>query len=140
MNRHETGRIGEKSAVLYLEEHGYTVIGTNVRVGHDEIDIIAENDEYTVFAEVKTRRQYPDTVTEFGTPASAVDEKKQANIIRAVERYLEDNPTEKTPRIDIIEIYTDPDSLRYKVLDIRHLENAVQKRGKFSRNPRKSTR
>ena len=137
MNRRDYGRIGEESAALYLKSNGYSITGKNIHIGHDEIDIIAENEEYLVFVEVKTRRQYPDTVTEYGTPASAVDEKKQLSLVRAAERYSAEHLTDKIPRIDVIEIYADPVSEQYKVLDIRHFENAVQRRGRFSRAPRR---
>ena len=137
MNTREYGRLGEKSAAEYLESKGYTIVGMNVQVGHDEIDIIAENSEYIVFAEVKTRRQKPDGNPIFGTPASAVDETKQNNLIRAAEKYILLHEIEKSPRIDVIEVYADPTLTEYKVLEIRHYENAVTKRGKFSRNPRR---
>ena len=137
MNTREYGRLGENSAAEMLSSKGYTVTGRNVQVGHDEIDVLAENDSYLVFAEVKTRRQIPDTASPFGTPASAVDEKKQNNLVRAAENYIAAHPTEKIPRIDVIEVYADPRCKEYRVLDIRHFENAVMKRGRFSRNPRR---
>lgn len=138
MNTREYGRIGEESAALFLEKNGYKVIGKNVHIGHDEIDIIAENENFLVFVEVKTRRQKPDASNKFGSPASAVDEDKQSNLIRAAEKYILDKPTDKMMRIDVIEVYADPDSEAYKVLNINHIENAVTKRGKFSRSPRKT--
>lgn len=137
MNTREYGLLGETSAAEYLEAHGYKVIGRNVHVGHDEIDILAEGDGFLVLAEVKTRRQFMDTRSPFGTPASAVNEEKQNNMIRALTGYLAAHETALQPRIDVIEVYADPSSEEYKVLDIRHYENAVKRRGKFSRNPRK---
>lgn len=136
MTTREFGLLGESCAAEYLESHGYKVIGRNVHVGHDEIDIIAQRDEYLIFAEVKTRRQIPDSDAPFGTPATAVNEAKQKNIIRALEGYLASDATTLQPRIDVIEVYISPTD-ETKVLDIRHYENAVRKRGKFSRNPRK---
>ena len=137
MNTRGYGRVGEESAALYLISHGYHIIEKNVYIGRDEIDIIAENDENTVFVEVKTRRQIPDSETKYGTPASAVDVTKQNNIIRAVDGYMRDNPAAKPPRIDVIEVFADPASDIYRVLLIRHHENAVTRRGKFSRAPRR---
>lgn len=137
MNTREYGRLGEDSAAKYLESRGYRIIGKNVQVGHDEIDILAEGGEYLVFAEVKTRRQFPDGNPAYGIPASAVDERKQSNLIRAAETYISSHESDKSPRIDVIEVYADPSCEEYRVLDIRHYENAVQKRGKFSRSPRR---
>lgn len=136
------GRCGENHAALYLLEKGYRIIGRNVRVGHAEIDIIAENDEYIVFAEVKTRRS-----DSFGTPASAVDGRKSELLIKAAEGYMEGMPPlspmpsatplspegVKVPRIDVIEVYADEYSDGYKVISINHIENAVRKKSKFSR-------
>lgn len=133
MNKRSLGRTGEESAALYLEKHGYHIIGRNVYISRAEIDIIAEDDSYIVFAEVKTRRQYPDSSSPYGTPAEAVDAKKQKLLTAAAELYLAEHTVGKIPRIDVIEVYVSPASEEYTVLDIRHFENAVHKKGKFSR-------
>ena len=133
MDNKTLGYLGEKSAALYLERRGYHIIGRNVYIGHAEIDIIAENEYNIVFVEVKTRRQYPDKFSIFPRPADAVDEHKRACLIRAVEGYSRENKSDKSPRIDIIEVYADPTSETYAVLDILHFEGAVRKIGKFSR-------
>ena len=139
LSRAELGRIGEKTAALWLEEHGYAIVGRNVRFGHDEIDLIAECGGVVCFVEVKTRRQYPDYRAPEGTPAEAVDSRKQSAMIRAAESWLAAHPTElKTPRLDVMEIYADPEDDGFRVLLIRHLPDAVRKRAKFSRDPRRS--
>lgn len=126
------GRIGEEAAAVYLEKKGYTILSRNVRIGRSEIDIICENDGFLVFAEVKTRHQTPDTNPIYGSPASAVDEAKQNALIRGAEGYISTFPTDKIPRIDVIEVYVSPDE-NFTVTEIRHMENAVQKSGKFSK-------
>jgi len=136
MNTRAFGKQGEDAAAHYLEEKGYTVLGRNVMVGRDEIDIVAENDAFLVFAEVKTRRQNPDAPSPFGVPADAVDEGKEAHLIKSAEGYLALHPSEKSPRIDVIEVYAAEED-GFCCLAVRHYENAVKKRGKFSRNPRK---
>ncbi len=133
MDKKTLGNLGENSAAEYLIRKGYHIIGRNVYIGHAEIDIIAENEHNIVFAEVKTRRQYPDKFNIFPRPADAVDEHKRACLIRAVEGYSRENKSDKSPRIDIIEVYADPASESYAVLDILHFEGAVKKIGKFSR-------
>ena len=133
MNTREFGKLGEDSAVRFLRNHGYRIIGQNVYVGHREVDIIAENEDYIVFAEVKTRRQLPNSNNPFGTPGEAVNSRKRSLLVSAAEEYLYSNPTDKSPRIDVIEVYVSPVSAEYKVEDIRHYENAVKKVGKFSR-------
>lgn len=52
----DLGRLGEEVALKHLREKGFTIRNTNWRFGKDEIDIIAEKDEYLVIVEVKTRR------------------------------------------------------------------------------------
>lgn len=136
MNTREFGKLGEETAAEYLVSHGYHIIGQNVYVGHREVDIIAENDAFLVFVEVKTRRQLPDKASPFGTPGEAVDSNKRAHLVSAAEEYLLKNGCEKSPRIDVIEVYVSPFSEEYKVCEVRHYENAVKKTGKFSRSRR----
>lgn len=133
MDRRMLGRIGEDAAAVYLSGHGYHIIGKNIFVGHAEIDLLLENDTYLVFAEVKTRRQIPDIRSAYGSPASAVDAKKQAVLLRAAEQYLIENNIAKIPRIDVVEVYVSPIADTFTVTDIRHFENAVRKKSKFGR-------
>ena len=127
------GKSGESTAAAYLESHGFRILHRNLHIGHAEIDLVAENDSFLVFAEVKTRRQIPGSSAPFGTPAQAVDAKKQAILVRAAEAYLAEHAPDKFFRIDVIEVYADPKVPDYRVLDVRHFENAVRKTGKFSR-------
>lgn len=133
MDTQTLGKLGEDTAAQYLESRGFRILHRNLRIGHAEIDLAAENDVYLVFAEVKTRRQKPGSPAPFGTPAEAVDARKQAMLVKAAEAYLAEHACEKFFRIDVIEIYADPNSAEYRVLDVRHFENAVRKNGKFSR-------
>ena len=132
MYKKSFGNTGENSAAMYLSDKGYHIIARNVYVGHSEVDIIAQDGNFLVFVEVKTRRQYPDRPDMFGRPSDRVDERKKNALIRAALEYTKTYPLELTPRIDVIEVYIDPLSETYKVLSIRHFENAVKKKGKFS--------
>lgn len=129
MSTRSRGTAGEESAAQYLSTHGFTVLGRNVYVGHLEIDILAKDDTHLIFAEVKTRRQYPGIGTRFGRPADAVNARKRQNLITAVQAFLRAHPGEYDgliPNIDIIEVYLDPShGAAYRVLDIRHFRNAV---------------
>ena len=51
------GKRGEEIALSYLRSLGYPIRGCNVRLGRDEIDIIAYDpkDRVIAFVEVKTR-------------------------------------------------------------------------------------
>ena len=55
------------------------MIGRNVRVGKDELDIVARRGSVTVVAEVKTGTGRSD-------PIESIDDEKLANILRAIDR------------------------------------------------------
>ena len=133
MKRKSLGASGEAAAALWYEARGFAVTGRNVRVGRDEIDLVAEDQTRICFVEVKTRRSLPGGDDRLGTPADAVDERKRGAMIRAAEGYLAAHPTEKAPRIDVAEVFADPGGDTFSVLGIEVHENAVKKTGKFSR-------
>ncbi len=99
-----TGKKGEKLAAEYLRSQGYKILARNVRSAHGEIDIIAENREYLVFAEVKTRTENPEHFANYGRPAEAVNKQKQRHIIYTAEVFLQKHPVEKAARFDVIEV------------------------------------
>lgn len=131
MTNEEIGQMGEESAASYLCGKGFHILGRNVHSGHLETDIIAANDQYIVFAEVKTRRAFPSGKHTFGRPAVAVNQHKQDRLIAAAEDYLRkhrDTLAGLQPRIDVIEVYISPICDAYKVLHIEHLPGAVRRR------------
>ena len=94
------GRVGEKKAAEFLLDKGFKIIATNHKTHLGEIDIIAEDGEYTVFIEVKTR-----TGDAFGQPSEAVDRKKQEKYFRVATEYLQKKGKLDTPsRFDVVEI------------------------------------
>lgn len=97
-----TGQGGENAACNFLEENGYKIIAKNVRIGCDEIDIIAETPQYIVFVEVKTRTERKSNV--YGKPSSAVGMRKRRCLARAAEIYIKSHRTEKFHRFDVIEV------------------------------------
>lgn len=131
MNNTKTfGQKGEASAASFLCGKGFSIIGKNIRMNHLETDIIAKNSTHIIFAEVKTRSEYPDVRSPYGRPACAVDSSKQKRLICAAEEYLRRNRDTcegLQPRIDVIEVYIQPESEKYKVLKIVHIENAVHR-------------
>ena len=96
------GKRGEELAAQYLESQGFAVTARNFRVAHDEIDIIAENDQYIVFVEVKTRTQVANPA--YGRPAAAVTAKKRFRLARAAEAYIKAHKSDKFYRFDVIEV------------------------------------
>lgn len=115
MNHIRTGSEGEHSAVKYLRKRGYTIITTNYRAKTGEIDIIAQDKDYVVFIEVKTRRS-----SNYGLPAEAVNYKKQQKIINTALCFMNSRKlTNSACRFDILEIYLKNDTVQYN-----HIINA----------------
>jgi len=100
------GIIGEEEAAKMLKKKGFKVVEHNWRMGHLEMDLIAESKEEIVFAEVKAR------TTSFGdkTPEEYVDEGKKRRMIASANAYLKQRKSEKTPRFDIIGILVDAET------------------------------
>ena len=118
----EVGRYGEEQARIFLKSKGYKIVASNKHESHKEIDIIATNKEYIIFVEVKTRSVGYDLYSPYGSPASAVNKKKQQNLINAARAYLRSNPSRKQPRMDVIEVYLKKGT--FEVLEINHFTNA----------------
>ena len=111
---HDLGQKGEALAAEYLEKAGYRILQRNFKWGSNEIDIIAENDNFIVFTEVKTRR------ADFQvSPSSAVNREKQKSIILAADGYLKRFGIDKESRFDVITVVKSSNSF-----DIDHIENA----------------
>ena len=118
------GAKGEEVCCQFLESIGFTVKERNFMAKHKEIDIIAENDRYIVFAEVKLRT-ISESSSRFGRPALAVTKAKMKNIIFAAKAYLRANPSDKSPRFDVIEVYAEPveDRIKYR---LKHIPSAFR--------------
>ena len=130
MNKRDYGKVGETTAGEYLKARGYEIIGRNVYVGRCEIDLIAVGHGLLLFVEVKTRRQEPGGQSVYGRPGSALTKTKRENLIAAATGYIHEHPEiagDLQPRIDLIEVYADPHSEEYGVLDVVHIPNAVHK-------------
>lgn len=95
------GPLGEKYAAEYLRDQGFQILERNYRSRFGEIDIIAENSQYIVFAEVKTRQ-----MSILAEPEEAVTSGKQKKIARTALLYLQKHPTRLQPRFDVIGIVT----------------------------------
>ncbi|MGN1096174.1 MAG: YraN family protein [Eubacteriales bacterium] len=118
------GIAGEDIACRYLEENGFFVLCRNYRSGHLETDIICENGEYIIFAEVKTRTDNG-IPSRFGSAKDAVDARKKKNILECAREYIYKNKPKKKPRIDVIEVYLKSDGITLSEKGIRHIKNAV---------------
>lgn len=101
--RHVIGRFGEDVAERYLKQKGYKIIGRNFSCRQGELDIIAENNEYLIFVEVKTRSN-----SLYGKAAEAVNKNKRKHMNKVAKYYLHIQGWEKRfVRFDVIEVYVD---------------------------------
>lgn len=112
-----TGRLGESMAVEYLRGQRYVIVEQNYRKPYGEVDIIARDGATLVFVEVKTRH-----TVGFGTPFEAVDWRKQRQICRVAQEYLQTRNLDDRPaRFDVIGVLLDRNDQTRR---IDHMKNA----------------
>ena len=98
-NHITTGSLGEKMALKFLTDKGFTILHQNWRHRHWEVDVIAYEKNVLHFIEVKTRR-----TKKFGYPEEDVTKKKLTNLINASEEFLYLHPEWKRIQFDILSI------------------------------------
>ena len=81
MNR--LGKIGENTAIKYLEKMKYKILKTNYRNRRGEIDIIAFLNNILVIIEVKARSN-----DRYGNPIDAVNKEKVKKIKNCTNYYI----------------------------------------------------
>lgn len=121
------GSTGEDVAASFLEQNGFTILERNYRSGHQEIDIIARDEEFLIFVEVKTRSCHLPESMKYGRPSQAVGNAKQRNIVTAAKNYLRAHPENTLqPRLDVIEVYLKKTVVGAPphLLNIHHIRNA----------------
>lgn len=111
------GTKGERFAAKYLKKHNYKILLRNYKCHFGEIDIIAHNDKYIIFVEVKTR-----TGLGLMLPRFSVDVKKQLKIRRTADYFLRKYKTDLLMRFDIAEVIVD----EYGKMRVEYLKNAFK--------------
>lgn len=103
-NRRQTGEEYERKAADYLCAHGMKILEKNYRSRNGEIDLIGQDGEYLVFAEVKYRKSRRN-----GDPSEAVTKSKRQRIRQTARFYLYSHRYgEDTPcRFDVVSILDD---------------------------------
>lgn len=115
-NNAVVGRNGEKLAFSYLQDKGYTILKTNVRLKNNEVDLIAfdKATKELVFVEVKTRN------TEFfGFATQAVTNKKIQSMQKVASYYMRSVSWQNDYRFDTIAIVINNKGQAF----IEHFEN-----------------
>ncbi len=100
-DRHSLGKLGEALAASHLKRQGYTILDRNLRMGRNEIDLLAQDSDKTIcFVEVKTRAK-DDGIP----PEAAVGPGKQAHLRHAAQIWLGQHQKADTSyRFDVVSI------------------------------------
>ena len=99
----------------FLLGQGLRAVAANANYRFGELDLVMLDGDTLVFVEVKTRSS-----PRFGTPAEAVDIRKQRRICGAALQYVSDNAAGDTPaRFDVIEVFAENGGFR-----VRHITDA----------------
>jgi putative endonuclease len=110
--RQKFGEKGEEIAVRHLRKNGYKIIETNYRTRLGEIDIIAQDQDTIVFAEVKTRRS-----VQFGNPKQAVTIRKQKKISMVALYYLKaTGQSSARARFDVVAVISNRDKPQVEII------------------------
>ncbi len=109
------GELGEAQARRFLEKKGFRILEQNFRAERGEIDLIALDGETLVFVEVKFSTQQ-----EYGPPELRVDKKKQRQLAKIAQAYLETHSVQfQECRFDVIAIEFSEDQSK-----ICHIQDA----------------
>ncbi len=114
------GIAGEVLAARFLRDKGYSILSSNYHSRFGEIDIIALDNYYIVFVEVKARSQ--DSII---LPREAVTQEKQKKILRTAAHYMRAYPSNLQPRFDVVEVWVSDDDPMIP-LQIDHLISAYE--------------
>ena len=112
------GRWGEALVAEELRRKGWRLLASGFRCRFGEIDLIAENEKYICFTEVKLRKS-----DSFAPARSFVDARKQERVRTTASLWLSEHPTSLQPRFDVAEVYA-PQGTQTERPRIIYLENA----------------
>ena len=125
MDRQEVGKLGEKAARQFLKKRGYRIHETGFRCPHGEIDIIAQQKDYLVFVEVRTKSSL-----DFGTPEESITQAKKEKLIASALTYTTTHQNLPSLwRIDFVAVELDD---KGKTRRIELIENAIEQDSPFT--------
>jgi putative endonuclease len=115
--RHRRGLAGERAAMSYLLQNGWSIEAHRFRLGHHDLDLVARKGRLVAFIEVKTRRSF-----RFGSPEQSVTRRKRGVLSRVARLWqLRFGLPDDSYRFDLIgvaEAGTPP------IPQITHIEDA----------------
>lgn len=93
------GRAAERRALWHYRLRGWKLLGRNVWIGGNELDLILRRGRCLAFVEVKAKAG-----ERYGDPFEMVGPEKQRRLRRAAEAWLAANPhlSELEPRFDVV--------------------------------------
>lgn len=117
MENKKFGDVGEQIAIDYLKSINYQILKKNFRFGKiGELDIIANDGDFLVFIEVKTRSN-----DNYGTGLDAINQKKQKQLVNVAKGYLSINKIQDVPcRFDAIII-----NFKQNDYEIEHFKDII---------------
>jgi putative endonuclease len=123
-DRQSLGAHGERLACEHLSERGYSVVDRNFRTRHGELDVVARDERFLVFCEVKTR-VVRGPAGPFG-PLTAVGARKRRQVREMARRWLAARSARlggRPPevRFDALGVSVDPSG---RLLGVEHVEGA----------------
>jgi putative endonuclease len=118
VNKRDLGRVGERSAVLYLKGRGYKILHTNWTCYGGEIDIIATKDSRLIFVEVKS------AFSGFCSPCELFNSKKKNSLRRSVRNFLSSKNFSHFSTMDYQVDLICQELVRGKLI-ISHYENVI---------------
>lgn len=106
----------ERMAESFLHQNGLRTITRNFNCRLGEVDLVMEDGEYLVFAEIRYRRN-----PRFGSGAESVGRAKQGRIIHAAQRFLQlhDHRAQQPCRFDVLSL-----GLEHGKLSVNWIRNA----------------
>jgi len=121
--RRQLGSLGESLARRHLRARGLEIVDANYRTRHGELDVVAADERFLVFCEVKTR-VLARTGGELG-PLTAIGPDKRRRVRRMAREWLAERSalTACPPeiRFDAIGVSFDQDG---RLLGLEHIEAA----------------
>ena len=110
-----TGNWVEQIAADHLVSNNFSIVHRNWKWGNAEVDIIAQQKQFLIFIEVKTRSS-----SKFGFPERAVNKAKQQQYVQLAKAYIEKEKWNLDVRFDIISIIKISD----QTFELEHIKDA----------------
>lgn len=127
ISHNDVGKIGEKTACMFLMKRGFRIVEQNYWKKWGEIDIIAKNKGKLHFVEVKTvsrenvRSVSRETIDEY-RPEENVHPKKLDRLSRTIQTYLLEKNYEDEWQFDVIAVFLD---IKNREAKCRYIEDVI---------------